>query len=83
MPDVSAFDQRMRAEVWKIRAETASILTTSVDVDPSWVRRNILRMTDDQSSRIPDQSRQSESVRRLDSVRSELHQLIESSPGNR
>lgn len=81
MPDVSAFDQRMRAEVWKIRAETASILTTSVDVDQSWIRRNILRMTDEQSAQVSDDSIKSESIKRLDTVRSELRQLIEAGPG--
>jgi hypothetical protein len=79
MPDVSAFDQRMRAEVWKIRAETAAILSTAVEVDQSWVRRNILRMTDDQASRVPDAATKAESVKRLDSVRSELRLMLESS----
>ena len=81
MPDVSAFDQRMRAEVWKIRADTASTLTTGVDVDPAWIKRNILRMTDEQSSGISDAAAQAESIRRLDSVRSSLRLMLESSGG--
>mgnify|MGYP003138135212 FL=1 len=81
MPDVSAFDQRMRAEVWKIRADTASTLTTGVDVDPAWIKRNILRMTDEQSSGMSDAAAQAESIRRLDSVRSSLRLMLESSDG--
>ena len=79
MPDVSAFDQRMRAEVWKIRADTAATLSSGVDVDQAWIKRNILRMTDDQMAYGSDPATQDESVRRLDSIRSSLRLMIESS----
>lgn len=52
MPDVSAFDQRMRAEVWKLRSETASKLINEVQMDENWVFRNILRMTPSEADSI-------------------------------
>ena len=79
MPDVSAFDQRMRAEVWKIRADTAATLSSGVDVDQAWIKRNILRMTDDQMAYGSDPATQDESVVRLNAVRSSLRMMLESS----
>lgn len=52
MPDVSAFDQRMRAEVWKLRAETASKLINEVQMDENWVFKHILRMTQSEADEI-------------------------------
>ncbi len=81
MPDVSAFDQRMRAEVWKIRADTAAVLSTGVDVDSAWVKRNILRMTDEQSAVSVDPASESSDVRQLNAVRSKLRIMLESAEG--
>ena len=81
MPDVSAFDQRMRAEVWKIRADTAAVLSTGVDVDSAWVKRNILRMTDEQSAVSVDPASESSDVRQLNAVRSKLRIMLESGEG--
>lgn len=59
MPEVSAFDQRMRAEVWKLRADTASNLINNASMDPNWVFRNILRMTSAEADELTNDPRQS------------------------
>ena len=61
MPDVSAFDQRMRAEVWKLRSDTASKLINDVQMDPNWVMRNILRMNQSEADEITNSPQSSQS----------------------
>ncbi len=79
MPDVSAFDQRMRAEVWNIRADTAVKLTTGVGVEPAWIRRNILRMNDYEISSSPTPTGEEDSAIRLQFIKGQLQSMMESS----
>lgn len=77
MPDVSAFDQRMRAEVWNIRADTAVKLTQGVGVDPAWIRRNILRMSEAQLSSAPVQQGEERSAARMQLIKGQLAAIME------